>query len=107
MSLANLAQRDYARHSARHARRPELHLNPRLFLVAAFFVISQGFADARDLDPELRQFVIASCSQDAFRLCPQALNSEHEAVSCMRGKRSQLNQICRTAYDKAARVLAR
>ena len=65
---------------------------------------SAGFA--RDLDPDLRQMVILNCSQDAYRLCPQSLGSEHDAVSCMRAKRSQLNQTCRVAYDKVARVLA-
>jgi hypothetical protein len=77
----------------------------RLFLATIFTgsVVNCGFA--RELDPDLRQNVIASCSQDAYRLCPQSLGSEHDAVSCMKSKRSQLDQICRVAYDKAARVL--
>ena len=79
---------------------------PRFALAAGLFASSYGAALARDLDPDLRQFVIASCSQDAYRLCPQSLSSEKDAVSCMRSKRSQLAGVCRTAYDKAARVLA-
>jgi hypothetical protein len=50
--------------------------------------------------------VIASCSSDAYRLCPQSLGSESDAVSCMKSKRSQLEQTCRVAYDKVVRVLA-
>ena len=64
-----------------------------------------GAASARELDPDLRQYVIASCSQDAYRLCPQSLGSEHDAVSCMKTKRSQLSQTCGVAYEKAVRVL--
>jgi hypothetical protein len=77
----------------------------RLFLATLFAssVLNCGFA--RELDPDLRQNVIASCSQDAFRLCPQSLGNEHDAVSCMKSKRSQLAQTCRVAYDKVARVL--
>ncbi len=63
-------------------------------------------AEARDIDPELRQYVIASCSSDAYRLCPQSLGSEREAVNCMKSKRAQLDKTCRVAYDKAVRVLA-
>jgi hypothetical protein len=62
--------------------------------------------DARELDPELRQYVIASCSVDAYRLCPQSLGNEKDAVSCMRAKRRELGPTCRVAYDKAARTLA-
>jgi hypothetical protein len=78
----------------------------RLVLATLFTgsVINCGFA--RDLDPELRQTVIASCSQDAYRLCPQSLGNEHDAVNCMKSKRAQLDHTCRVAYDKVARVLA-
>ena len=79
---------------------------PRLYLAASFLFISSAVAGARDLDPELRQYVIATCSQDAYRLCPQSLNSERDAAVCMKGKRAQLNPTCRTAFDKVARVLA-
>jgi hypothetical protein len=77
----------------------------RLFLATIFAgaIVNCGFA--RELDPDLRQQVIASCSQDAYRLCPQSLGSEQDAVSCMKSKRSQLEQTCRVAYDKVARVL--
>jgi hypothetical protein len=77
----------------------------RLLLATLFAgaVINCGFA--RDLDPDLRQYVIASCSVDAYRLCPQSLGNEHDAVSCMKSKRDQLAQTCRVAYDKVARVL--
>jgi hypothetical protein len=62
-------------------------------------------AQAREIDPQLREYVITSCSTDAYRLCPQALGDETAAVQCMRKNRSQLNQICRVAYDKVVRVL--
>ena len=62
-------------------------------------------AQAREIDPELRQYVISSCSTDAYRLCPASLNSDTDAVKCMRKNRSQLNQTCRVAYDKVVRVL--
>ncbi len=62
-------------------------------------------AQARELDPQMRQYVITSCSTDAYRLCPQALGDESAAVQCMRKNRSQLDQICRVAYDKVVRVL--
>ena len=76
-------------------------------ILAAIAVGALAFgANARDLDPSLKQYVIASCSEDAFRLCPQSLTSERDAVSCMKTKRSQLNQTCRVAYDKAVRVLS-
>jgi len=78
----------------------------RAILALGAMVATIDAACARDLDPELRQYVIASCSTDAYRLCPQSLGSEHDAVSCMKSKRSQLNQVCRSAYDKAARTLA-
>jgi len=65
-----------------------------------------GAASAKDLDPDLRQQVIASCSGDAMRLCPQSLNNESEAVSCMRKKRRDLTPVCRAAYDQVVRVLA-
>jgi hypothetical protein len=64
-------------------------------------------ADARKLDAAMQQYVIASCSDDAFRLCPSSLGSENDAVACMRSKRAQLNQTCRVAYDKAVRTLRR
>ncbi len=62
-------------------------------------------AQAKELDPELKQYVIASCSVDAYRLCPQSLGNQDDAVSCMKSKRSQLNQTCRVAYEKVVRVL--
>ena len=62
-------------------------------------------AQAREIDPQLREYVMNSCSTDAYRLCPQALGDESSAVQCMRKNRSQLNQICRVAYDKVVRVL--
>jgi hypothetical protein len=63
-------------------------------------------AQARDLDPETRQFVIVSCSVDAQRLCPQSLGSETDAVNCMKAKRRELGHGCRSAYDKAVRILS-
>lgn len=76
-----------------------------LLAAAAAGALAFG-AQARDLDPTLKQYVIVSCSEDAYRLCPQALGSEQDAVSCMKTKRNQLNQTCRAAYDKAIHVLA-
>ena len=78
----------------------------RALLALGAMVAAINAAGARDLDPELRQYVMASCSDDAFRLCPQSLGSEHDAVSCMKSKRAQLNKLCRSAYDKAAHTLA-
>ncbi len=77
-----------------------------LALAAGLLASSYSAVLARDLDPDLRQYVIVSCSQDAYRLCPQSLSNEKDAVLCMRSKRSQLDQICRVAYEKAVRVLA-
>jgi hypothetical protein len=74
-------------------------------LLAACALAVQG-AQARDLDPETRQFVIASCSMDAQRLCPQSLTSTQDAVSCMKSKRRELGHSCRSAYDKAVRILS-
>jgi hypothetical protein len=68
--------------------------------------LSVNAAMAKDLDPETRQNVIASCSTDAYRLCPQALGNEKAAVSCMATKRHELGQVCRVAYAKAVRILA-
>lgn len=73
-------------------------------IVAASMLV--GAANAAELAPDMRQYVIASCSADAFRLCPQSLDSENSAVKCMRTKRRELGQTCRVAYDKAVRVLA-
>jgi hypothetical protein len=67
---------------------------------------SVSAAMAKDLDPQTRQAVISSCSTDAYRLCPQSLASEKDAVHCMATKRRELGQICRVAYEKAVRTLA-
>jgi hypothetical protein len=75
-----------------------------LFVVAALAVSA---AQAKDLDPQTREYVIASCSGDAYRLCPQSLGSAQDAVSCMKSKRRELGQTCRVAYEKAARILSR
>ncbi len=79
----------------------------RTGVAATFGVIlaSSIAAGAKELDPELKQYVIASCSTDAYRLCPQSLGNQDEAVSCMKSKRSQLDQVCRVAYDKVVRTL--
>ena len=58
-------------------------------VVAAFSV---NAAMAKDLDPQTRSYVIASCSTDAYRLCPQSLGSAKDAVSCMQTKRRELGQ---------------
>ena len=76
-------------------------------LVGAIFAFSFcADVKAKDLDADLRQQVIANCSADAIRLCPQSLTSENEAVSCMRKKRRELTPVCRAAYDQVVRVLA-
>ena len=75
------------------------------FAIALALATGASAVAARELDAELRQTVIASCGADAYRLCPQSLGSEKDAVSCMRSKRAQLNQVCRVAYDKVVRVL--
>lgn len=78
----------------------------RALLVSAAVSVSCATAIAKNLDPDLRQQVLASCSADAYRLCPQSLGSEGEAVSCMRKKRHELTDTCRTAYDRVVRTLA-
>jgi hypothetical protein len=88
-----------------------MYANNRTFRALAGACAALSFcaalaAQAREIDPQLRQYVIASCSTDAYRLCPQSLGSEGDAVKCMKKNRSQLNQVCRVAYDKVARVLA-
>ena len=76
----------------------------RLLLAAG--LLASTAAGARDLDPQVKQYVISTCSGDAYRLCPQSLTSEKDAVSCMKTKRRELGPACRMAYDKAARLLA-
>ena len=76
----------------------------RAFIIAAGLAV--GAAQARDLDPETRNYVIATCSTDAYRLCPQSLSNEQAAVSCMRARRRELGSACRVAYDRVARILA-
>lgn len=77
---------------------------PLGFLLSATFT-SAGFAGAQDVSPALRQQAIATCSDDARRLCPADLFDESAAVSCLAGKRTQLTQSCRVVYDHVARVL--
>ena len=76
-------------------------------LASLAFLAAAAAANARELDDAMKQYVIASCSDDAFRLCPSSLGSQSDAVACMKSKRSQLNQVCRVAYDKAVRTLRR
>ena len=83
-----------------------LILYARAVLAAGALSASLVAADARELDPNLKQYVISTCSTDAYRLCPTSLGSEHDAVACMRTKRAQLNHACRVAYDRVVRVLA-
>lgn len=77
----------------------------RAALASAAVLAALPAAEARELDAALKSYVIASCSDDAFRLCPTSLSSENDAVACMRAKRALLNQTCRSAYDKAVRTL--
>jgi hypothetical protein len=77
-------------------------------VAAAIAILSSGAtwaAQAREIDSQLRDDVIASCSTDAYRLCPQSLGDESAAVKCMRKNRAQLNKTCRVVYDKVVRVL--
>jgi hypothetical protein len=69
-------------------------------------MLSVSAAQAKDLDPQTRYYVIASCSQDAYRLCPNALSSAKDAVNCMGAKRRELGQVCRVAYEKSVRILS-
>ncbi len=83
--------------------------NYKLSVTIAGAVLAFSFCSAlkaKDLDADLRQQVIANCSADAMKLCPQSLTSESEAVSCMRKKRRDLTPVCRAAYDQVVRVLA-
>ena len=63
------------------------------------------FADEQDISPALRQKAITVCKSDAERLCSDSLSSEEQAISCLAGKRSQLNSVCKIAYDEVAHVL--
>jgi hypothetical protein len=74
-------------------------------LAAGVLIAALGAANARELDDSMKQYVIASCSDDAFRLCPTSLGSTSDAVACMKAKRAQLNQTCRVAYDKVVYTL--
>ena len=74
-------------------------------LAAGVLIAALGAADARELDDSMKQYVIASCSDDAFRLCPSSLGSTSDAVACMKTKRAQLKQTCRVAYDKVVYTL--
>jgi hypothetical protein len=74
-------------------------------LSAGVLLAALGAADARELDASMKQYVIFSCSDDAYRLCPTSLGSTNDAVACMKAKRAQLNQTCRVAYDKVVRTL--
>ena len=77
-------------------------------LVGAALAISalHGTAVANSLAPDLQQQVIAICSPDAYRLCPQSLTSVGEAATCMRRKHSELTPTCRVAFDRVVRILA-
>jgi hypothetical protein len=75
-------------------------------VLMALGALSVNAAMAKDLDPQTRSFVISSCGTDAYRLCPQSLGNEKEAVHCMSSKRRELGQVCRVAYEKAVRILA-
>jgi hypothetical protein len=74
-------------------------------LAAVALIAALGGADARELDASMKQYVIVSCSDDAYRLCPTSLGSTSDAVACMKAKRAQLNQTCRVAYDKVVNTL--
>ncbi len=85
---------------------PHLHPSSSARALLAACLLFATAVEARDLDPQTRQYVIATCSSDAYRMCPQSLGSEQDAVNCMKAKRRQLSQTCRVAYDKVARILS-
>ena len=66
---------------------------------------SNCFAGAQDVSQDLRDKAVQNCTDDAMRLCPQAIMDEGQVVSCMASKRPQLTQSCRVVYDQVARVL--
>jgi hypothetical protein len=45
----------------------------------------------------------AACASDAFRLCSTLIPDPTEVASCLRQKRSQLSDACRSVFDQAAR----
>ena len=70
--------------------------------IAAF----HGTALANSLAPDVQQQVIAICSPDAYRLCPQSMGSVGEVAACMRHKHAELTPTCRVAFDRVVRILA-
>lgn len=59
-------------------------------LAAASPALAQG-------TPEQR----IACGPEAFRLCRSAIPNVEKVTACMREKRSELNEACRTAMDAA------
>ena len=76
-----------------------------LGLALSLAMTSACLAGAQDVSPELRQRAIATCTDDAVRLCPEAMSDEGAAVSCLASKRPQLTRSCRVVYDQVARIL--
>ena len=76
-----------------------------LSTITTLILSTSCFADEQDISPALRQKTIAVCTGDAERLCPDSLSNEEQAISCLAGKRSQLNSACKSSYDQVAHIL--
>ena len=48
----------------------------------------------------------AACAPDAFRLCSSYIPNPGEVASCLRQKRAELSDPCRSVFDRAAGATA-
>lgn len=48
-----------------------------------------------------------ACARDAFRLCASDIPDAGRVASCLWRKRSDLNPVCRSAFERGADALAR
>ena len=86
-----------------------MRIHGRFINIAGMALAIGGFPGAvwaTPLAPDQQQEVIATCSPDAYRLCPQSMSSVSEVAICMRRKHSELSPTCRISFDKVVRILA-
>lgn len=70
-------------------------------LAAAVLTLASTAALAQ---PYTRDQQVAACSDDAFRLCGDAIPDEGRVVACMAARRSYLSQSCRVVFDGSAPI---